>query len=119
MSEEDCNRSTSGDAHANAIDRYVGGRMRKLRCKRKLQAAELAAELGITSDELSLIENGRARAGVDVLSRASKALHVEVSYFFEDLKLQDPAAKSSRGAHPASKVVPLSARRKRPSRIPD
>ncbi|NJO34274.1 MAG: helix-turn-helix transcriptional regulator [Rhodospirillales bacterium] len=78
---------------ATAIDRYVGDRMRTLRCEREMGITDLAAKLGIAVDELLLIEEGKARASVGVLTRASKALGVEVVYFFEDdFKLKGAAA---------------------------
>jgi transcriptional regulator with XRE-family HTH domain len=79
-------------AHVTAIDRYVGERLTELRLEREMRIADLASKLGIAFDELVLIEEGKARASAGVLSRASKALGVEVIYFFEEnLKLKGAA----------------------------
>jgi len=63
---------------------YVGERLRILRTERDLSQRTLAQLAGISHNSVSLIERDENSPSVATLQNLATALHVRVSYFFED-----------------------------------
>ena len=62
----------------------VGERLRILRSERDLSQRVLAQRAGISTNSISLIERDEISPSVTTLQNLATALHVRVSYFFED-----------------------------------
>ncbi len=63
----------------------LGNRIREVRTRRSLSAAELAAAAGVSKSLVSQIERGIAAPSVDTLRKLASALHVPVfSLFLEE-----------------------------------
>lgn len=62
----------------------VGERLRTLRTERSLSQRALAQMAGISTNSVSLIERNEISPSVATLQNLATALHVRVSYFFED-----------------------------------
>jgi transcriptional regulator with XRE-family HTH domain len=66
------------------IERTVGDRLRILRAERNLSQRALAQLASISPNSISLIERDEISPSVATLQNMATALHVRVSYFFED-----------------------------------
>jgi transcriptional regulator with XRE-family HTH domain len=66
-----------------AVRRRVGNRVRELRLLRELTQEELAERSGFSHKHVSLVELGKANAGIDTLSQLARSLSVDVSALFE------------------------------------
>jgi transcriptional regulator with XRE-family HTH domain len=66
-----------------AVRRRVGNRVRELRHLRDLTQEELAERSGFSHKHVSLVELGKANAGIDTLTRIARSLSVDVSALFE------------------------------------
>lgn len=73
----------------------VGQKIRQIRKSRHLTQAELASRIGVTQSDLSRMENGEYKVGLDTLFRILQVFELSMSNFFEE-----PAAESA-GAVPA------------------
>jgi transcriptional regulator with XRE-family HTH domain len=62
----------------------VGDRLRELRAERDLSQRALAQLAGISPNSVSLIERDEISPSVATLQNLATALHVRVSYFFEN-----------------------------------
>jgi transcriptional regulator with XRE-family HTH domain len=62
----------------------VGERLHNLRNERDLSQRVLAQQAGISTNSISLIERDEISPSVATLQNLATALHVRVSYFFED-----------------------------------
>lgn len=62
----------------------IGERLRALRTERNLSQRALAQLAGISTNSISLIEREEISPSVTTLQNLATALHVRVSYFFED-----------------------------------
>ena len=51
----------------------------------RISQSDIGASLGVTFQQIQKYENGANRIGASNLYRLSKALSVDVSYFFEDM----------------------------------
>ena len=69
---------------ADAIDRQVGVRVRMQRVALKMSQQQLAAELGISFQQVQKYEKGSNRIGASRLRRLAEILQVPVGFFFED-----------------------------------
>ncbi len=65
-------------------ERNVGDRLRILRAERDLSQRALAQLASISPNSISLIERDEISPSVATLQNLATALHVRVSYFFED-----------------------------------
>ena len=65
-------------------ERTVGDRLRTLRAERDISQRALAKLAGISPNSISLIERDEISPSVATLQNLATALHVRVSYFFED-----------------------------------
>jgi transcriptional regulator with XRE-family HTH domain len=68
----------------NAIDGYVGERVRLRRKTLGMSQASLAEALGITFQQIQKYEKGINRIGASRLLRMAEIFGVTVGYFFED-----------------------------------
>lgn len=68
----------------NAIDVYVGGRLRLRRKVLGLSQGSLAQALGITFQQVQKYEKGMNRIGASRLQRIAEILKVPVGFFFEN-----------------------------------
>jgi len=62
----------------------LGAKLRILRAERNLSQRSLAEAAGISPNSVSLIERDEISPSVAMLQNLATALHVRVSYFFED-----------------------------------
>lgn len=68
----------------DAIDVYVGGRIRMRRLMLKLSQTQLANELGVTFQQVQKYEKGTNRVGASRLQKIAKVLGVQPSFFFNE-----------------------------------
>lgn len=88
--------------HASQII-VVGQKIRQIRKSRRLTQADLAARIGITQSDLSRMENGEYKVGLDTLFRILQVFELSMSRFFEEPD-PEPAepfeeAEAPEGAH--------------------
>ena len=62
----------------------VGQRIRQLRKSRHLTQADLSSRIGIAQSDLSRMENGEYKVGLDTLFRILQVLELSMSRFFEE-----------------------------------
>lgn len=62
----------------------VGERLRSLRTERNLSQRALAQAAGISTNSVSLIERDEISPSIATMQNLATALHVRISYFFED-----------------------------------
>ncbi len=65
-------------------DGFVGERLKSLRSERNLSQKALAKLANISTNSVSLIERNEISPSVVTLQNLATALHVRISYFFED-----------------------------------
>ncbi|MGR9424837.1 helix-turn-helix domain-containing protein [Rhizobium leguminosarum] len=68
---------------ANAIDSYVGARIRMRRQLLGMSQERLAEQIGVTFQQVQKYEKGINRIGASRLQRIADVLHTSVSSFFE------------------------------------
>lgn len=62
----------------------VGQKIRQIRKSRHLTQADLAARIGVTQSDLSRMENGEYKVGLDTLFRILQVFELSMSRFFEE-----------------------------------
>ena len=62
----------------------VGQKIRQIRKSRHLTQADLAARIGVTQSDLSRMENGEYKVGLDTLFRILQVFELSMSAFFEE-----------------------------------
>ncbi|MFN2443132.1 MAG: helix-turn-helix domain-containing protein [Thermoanaerobaculia bacterium] len=62
----------------------VGRKIRQLRRQRKLTQTELADRIGIHQSDLSRMEQGEYKVGLDTLLRVLQTFNISIGEFFED-----------------------------------
>jgi transcriptional regulator with XRE-family HTH domain len=62
----------------------VGQKIRQIRKSRHLTQAELATRIGVTQSDLSRMENGEYKVGLDTLFRILQVFELSMSNFFEE-----------------------------------
>jgi transcriptional regulator with XRE-family HTH domain len=67
----------------NAIDRYIGARMREQRLARNMSQEQLGRKLGVSFQQIQKYESGRNRVSAARLFVICKALNVSLSSMFE------------------------------------
>lgn len=77
----------------NAIDEYVGSRVRMRRKALEMNQTVLAKKLGVTFQMVQRYEYGLCRISASTLYAIASALDVPIEYFFEGLPL--PAGKKA------------------------
>jgi transcriptional regulator with XRE-family HTH domain len=83
----------------------VGQKLRQIRKSRHLTQADLAVRIGVTQSDLSRMENGEYKVGLDTLFRILQVFELSMSHFFEESAAETPAA--SREAAPFEDWVAL------------
>jgi transcriptional regulator with XRE-family HTH domain len=73
-------RAAIGDA--SEPDVFVGGEIQGLRKARKMTLAQLALKSGVSTGHLSQIERGLSTPSIKALHSISRALDVNISWFF-------------------------------------
>ncbi|MBY3210065.1 helix-turn-helix domain-containing protein [Rhizobium laguerreae] len=68
---------------ANAIDSYVGARIRMRRQLLGMSQERLAEQIGVTFQQVQKYEKGINRIGASRLQRIAEVLHTSPSFFFE------------------------------------
>src|SRR5450756_1498731 len=79
----------------------VGQKIRQIRKSRHLTQADLASRIGVTQSDLSRMENGEYKVGLDTLFRILQVFELSMSNFFEE---PAPESQASAGAAPAEDV---------------
>ena len=69
----------------------VGQKIRQIRKSRHLTQADLASRIGVTQSDLSRMENGEYKVGLDTLFRILQVFEVSMSNFFEEPAVAAPA----------------------------
>lgn len=87
----------------------VGQKIRQIRKSRHLTQADLASRIGVTQSDLSRMENGEYKVGLDTLFRILQVFELSMSNFFEE-----PAAESEASADAA----PAEAEDVKPGTVP-
>lgn len=64
------------------LDRKIGDRIKSARKHRRMSLSKLAAELGLTYQQVQKYETGRNRVSASTLFRIAEALGVELSFLF-------------------------------------
>lgn len=62
----------------------VGQKIRQIRKSRRLTQADLAARIGVTQSDLSRMENGEYKVGLDTLFRILQVFDLSMGRFFEE-----------------------------------
>jgi transcriptional regulator with XRE-family HTH domain len=62
----------------------VGQKIRQIRKSRHLTQADLASRIGVTQSDLSRMENGEYKVGLDTLFRILQVFELSMSHFFEE-----------------------------------
>jgi transcriptional regulator with XRE-family HTH domain len=74
----------------NAIDAYVGARMRTRRLLLGMSQERLAEQIGVTFQQVQKYEKGVNRIGASRLQRIAEVLCTSPSYFFEQEDTEPP-----------------------------
>ena len=75
----------------------VGQKIRQIRKSRRLTQADLAGRIGVTQSDLSRMENGEYKVGLDTLFRILQVFELSMSGFFEEpatevVEVDEPSA---------------------------
>jgi transcriptional regulator with XRE-family HTH domain len=62
----------------------VGQKIRQIRKSRHLTQADLASRIGVTQSDLSRMENGEYKVGLDTLFRILQVFELSMSHFFDE-----------------------------------
>jgi transcriptional regulator with XRE-family HTH domain len=81
------------NTNPDPIDIYVGLRVRLQRTLLGMSQAKLAANLGLTFQQVQKYERGANRIGSSKLYRISKILGVSVEFFFDGFEKSKPNEK--------------------------
>ena len=85
----DDNNNNNQARKPNPIDIHVGGRIRLRRMMSGLSQERLGEQMGLTFQQIQKYEKGANRVGASRLFQLAQVLEVPVSYFFDDLELED------------------------------
>src|SRR5664279_5265122 len=85
----------------------VGQKIRQIRKSRHLTQADLASRIGVTQSDLSRMENGEYKVGLDTLFRILQVFELSMSNFFEE-PAAEPEAPSGGAAAEDVKDVKVS-----------
>ena len=76
-------RKSASPKSANAIDAYIGARMRERRLALEMSQDQLGRELGVSFQQIQKYESGKNRVSAARLFDICKALNVSLSSMFE------------------------------------
>lgn len=74
------------------IDRHVGARIRGRRVGLRVSQTKLGQAIGVTFQQIQKYESGTNRVGASNLFKISKALNVDVSFFFDGVPADEADA---------------------------
>ena len=74
----------------------VGSRIRELRKGRHLTQTELSEKIGVAQSDLSRMEQGEYKVGLDTLFKILQVFDLKMGEFFEET--EEPAEEETRGA---------------------
>ncbi len=86
----------------------VGQKIRQIRKSRHLTQADLASRIGVTQSDLSRMENGEYKVGLDTLFKILQVFEMSMSRFFEE-----PAQAETAGEADESPATELERQRDR------
>lgn len=81
----------------------VGRKIRQLRRQRKLTQVELAKKIGICQSDLSRMEKGEYKVGLDTLLKILGTFNLGIGEFFEERPDQEPAIDKLRALSPEAR----------------
>jgi transcriptional regulator with XRE-family HTH domain len=87
----------------------VGSRIRELRKRRRLTQTELSEKIGVAQSDLSRMEQGEYKVGLDTLFKILQVFDLKMSEFFGET--EEPSAEEERQLVAAFQVLPENARR--------
>ena len=87
----------------------VGSRIRELRKGRRLTQTELSEKIGVAQSDLSRMEQGEYKVGLDTLFKILQVFDLKMSEFFGETV--EPAAGDERELVETFQVLPEEARR--------
>ena len=76
----------------------VGQKIRQIRKSRHLTQADLASRIGVTQSDLSRMENGEYKVGLDTLFRILQVFELSMSNFFEERAAAETTESADSGA---------------------
>jgi DNA-binding transcriptional regulator YiaG len=76
-------RKSASPRSANAIDAYIGARMRERRLALEMSQDQFGKELGVSFQQIQKYESGQNRVSAARLFDVCKALNVSLSSMFE------------------------------------
>lgn len=84
----------------NPVDVHVGSRVRLRRTLLGMSQEKLGEAIGLTFQQVQKYERGANRIGASRLFDLSRVLDVPVSFFFDDMPLDDQPASNGAGTAP-------------------
>ena len=93
------------DRGPRAIDIHVGARVRSRRIELGVSQEWLAAQLGVTFQQLQKYEGASNRVSASRLFRIGQALDVPVSFFFEGMRSEEGGASAKKLTPPPGPSV--------------
>ncbi len=88
-------RNPLKDEGPDPIDKYVGSRIKGKRTGLRISQGNLGSAIGVTFQQIQKYESGANRVGSSNLYKISRALGVDVSFFFEGVEAQLEMAESA------------------------
>ena len=85
----------------------VGQKIRQIRKSRRLTQADLASRIGVTQSDLSRMENGEYKVGLDTLFRILQVFELSMSRFFEEPTLEAAETEEAPAPDPATESQQL------------
>ena len=85
----------------------VGQKIRQIRKSRRLTQADLAGRIGVTQSDLSRMENGEYKVGLDTLFRILQVFELSMSRFFEEAAAEPAETEEAPAADPATETQQL------------
>jgi transcriptional regulator with XRE-family HTH domain len=86
LDEQAVKANCCNDRRINAVDEFIGSRLKSQRLNHGLSQDDLAMMLGTTAQQVQRYEHGMDRISASRLFAISKILDVSVRCFFEDLQ---------------------------------
>jgi transcriptional regulator with XRE-family HTH domain len=82
----------------DSVDKQIGARVRMRRLTLDMSQQKLAADLGVSFQQLQKYEKGVNRVGAGRLQQIAEILQVPIAFFYEDF----PTARRSKSALPSA-----------------
>ncbi len=85
----------------------VGQKIRQIRKSRRLTQAELAGRIGVTQSDLSRMESGEYKVGLDTLFKILQVFELPMSRFFEEPLVEAPRKTEPPGPEPGEEEMQI------------